>query len=145
MKRPFPRALIFALPALIAWTLISMIVVAFIAGLPEQGETAAAYQARIVGPAARVDMVVGALVMFVFGYLAAKPFVQGEAVRTALLFGIVYLVLEIGTSLLLSGAGNIDLVKSLPTYAIKLAAALAGGFLAGRVASPAETSVQNEP
>jgi hypothetical protein len=93
MTRFLPRAIAFALLALIAWALFSMIAAAVVVGLPVRGEELSGYQARLAGPAATIDLIVGVLVMLLFGWLAARPFLGRDALKAASLLAVSYIVL----------------------------------------------------
>lgn len=132
MTKPLPRAILFAVLALLAWAGISMIASIIIVGLPAQGESISAYQARLATPGLAVDLAVGAIVMLVFGWLAARPFRGRDAILAALLFAAVYVLVEYGFAWLFSDPSQIDLLASVRAYAVKIAAALLGGWWAGR-------------
>jgi hypothetical protein len=136
MTQPLLRALIFAVLALVTWAIASTVVALAVFGLPQPGEAMAAFQARVQGPAQQVDMVVGALVLFLFGWLAARPFAGSAALRTAALLAVLYIVIEFGAAYLFTGGNRIDIAQSALAYGVKAAAALAGGFLAGRRSAP---------
>jgi hypothetical protein len=141
MTRFLPRAIAFALLALIAWALLSMIASAVVVGLPVRGEELSAYQARLAGHAATIDLIVGVLVMLLFGWLTARPFSGRDSLAAASLFAITYIALEFGFAYLFSGGNGLDVQASLRTYAFKIVAALIGGWLAGRVRLDAEEPV----
>jgi hypothetical protein len=132
MTHLLSRALAFALLALLTWLIASTITVIAISGLPQQGEDMAAYQANALGAARHVDMIIGALVMLVFGWLVARPFHGREALKAASLFVLIYIAIEVGSAVLLMGTRPVDLSGSLLAYALKAAAGLIGGYLAGR-------------
>lgn len=132
MTHILPRALVFALLALLAWLIASTVVVLALSGLPQQGQNMAEYQANALGAAGRVDMIVGAIVMLIFGWLVARPFSQREALKVAGLFVLIYIAIEVGSAVLLMGTRPVDLSGSLAAYALKAGAGLLGGYLAGR-------------
>jgi hypothetical protein len=132
MTTPLPRALIFAVLALIAWAILSTVVSLIAVGLPQPGESVPAFQERVQGPAGQIDLIVGAVVMLTFGWLAARPFSGQTTIRTALLLAVFYIVIEFAATYLLTGARSIDVVQSALAYGVKAAAALVGGWLASR-------------
>jgi hypothetical protein len=145
MTHPALRAIVFALFALAAWAIVSTAASLVIGGLPQQGESMAAYQARVAGPAATVDLVVGALALLLFGWLAARRYAGRDAILTALLLGIFYIAIEFGAAYLFAGERAFDVQASLIAYGTKLAGALLGGFVASRRPAPDEATVQDEP
>jgi hypothetical protein len=145
MTHPALRAFVFALFALAAWAIVSTIASLVIGGLPQPGESMSQYQARVAGPAATVDLVVGALVLLLFGWLAARRYSGRDAIVTALLLGIFYVAIEFGVAYLFAGDRTFDLQASVTAYGVKLVAALIGGVLASRSSAPAEDLAQDEP
>jgi hypothetical protein len=145
MTHPALRAFVFALFALAAWAVVSTLASLAVGGLPQPGESMAAYQVRVAGPAATVDLIVGALVLFLFGWLGARRYTGRDAVITALLLGLFYVAIEFGAAYLFAGDHRFDPIASLTAYGVKLAAALLGGLLASRARQPDEAVAQDEP
>lgn len=138
MRHPAARAFVFALLALVTWAVLSAVASAIFAGLPQQGESLGAYNLRIASTVGTIDLIVGGLVLFVFGWLIGRRYPGRDAVRAALLLAIFYIVVEFVAAYLFAGGNKLDLQASLVAYADKLAAALLGGCLGGRRPVPAD-------
>lgn len=138
MGKRLPRALGFALLALVAIAVASAGVLLAVVGLPDPKAGAAAFQAQAVAVAPVVDLAVGGLVMILFGWLVARPFAGREAAATAGLMGLAYIAFDLLTVAALGRIGTLAIGSALLAYAVKLGGAMIGGAIAGRRAPAAE-------
>lgn len=138
MRHPAARAFVFALLALVTWAVLSAVASAIFAGLPQQGENLGSYNQRIAPTVTTIDLIVGGLVLFGFGWLIGRRYPGRDAVRAALLLAVFYILVEFVAAYLFAGGNRLDVQASLVAYADKLAAALLGGWLGGRRSAPAE-------
>ena len=132
MTRHLSRAILFAIAALIVSAILSAIVLMFIVGMPGSREAAAEFQRQAIAQAVQVDLIVGGLICLAAGWLAARPFRGREAVLTGLLVGLLFILLDLAVVFLFGNADRLDLNATGLSYAVKVAAATLGGWLASR-------------
>lgn len=132
MNQILVRAALFAVLSLILLAVLSVVVFLFLLGMPSGPGGMAAFQAQAAQMAPRVDLIVGGLVMLLCGWLAARPFADHDAVRAGLMVGIVYILLDILIVLLFGDVQQMTVGTTGLSYAVKLAAAAIGGWVAGR-------------
>lgn len=137
MGKHLPRALGFALLALIVIAVLSAGVLLAIVGLPDPKAGTSGFQARAVAVAPTVDLVVGGLVMILFGWLVARPFAGREAAAAAGLMGLAYIVFDLLAVAALGRIGTLAIGGALLAYAVKLGGAMIGGAIAGRTPAAA--------
>ena len=141
MTQPFVRAALFAVLSLILLAVLSVVVFLFAIGMPNGPGGLAAFQAQAAQMAPTVDLIVGAIVLLLCGWLAARPFAGREALKTGALVGIVYILLDVAIVLLFGDVSQMSIGTTGLSYVVKVAAAVIGGWLAGRVpaVAPPET------
>lgn len=137
MTQPFVRAALFAVLSLILLAVLSVVVFLFAIGMPDGPGGLAAFQAQAAQMAPTVDLIVGALVMLLCGWLAARPFAGREALKTGALVGIVYILLDVAIVLLFGDVSQMSIGTTGLSYVVKVAAAVIGGWLAGRTPAAA--------
>jgi hypothetical protein len=138
MGKLLPRALGFALLALLVIAIVSAVTLVALVGVPDPRAGTAGFMAQAVAVAPTIDLVVGALVMLGIGWSVARPFVGREALAAAALMAVCYVAIDLATVVLLGRIGNLVLTSALLAWAVKIVAALVGGWLAGRKAAAAE-------
>lgn len=132
MTKPLPRAILFAVLALIVSAIASAIVLIMLVGLPGSREAAAEFQRQAIARAVQVDLVVGGVVCLIAGWLAARPFAGRAAVMTGLMTGLAYVLADLAIVFAFGNADRLDLGTTGLSYAIKIGAALLGGLLGSR-------------
>lgn len=137
MTKPLPRAIVFAIVALIVAAIASAVVLIMLVGVPGSREAAAEFQRQAIAQAVQVDLIVGGLVSLLAGWLAARPFAGRAAVLTGLMTGLAFVLIDLAIVFLVGNADRLDLNAMALSYAVKVAAATLGGLLAGRRATPA--------
>jgi hypothetical protein len=139
MSRLPIRAALFALLALVLTGVLSAIALLIVVGVPDPkaGAAASDFVAQAAPMARTVDMIVGAVVMLLLGWLAARPFAGRDALLAGALVAIFYLVLDFAVIAFSGGLPTIDYGAVLTSHAVKIAAALLGGAIASRSGAPA--------
>jgi hypothetical protein len=132
MTKPLPRAILFAVLALIVSAVASAIVLVFLVGLPGSRDAAAEFQRQAIAQAVQVDLVVGGVVLLAAGWLAARPFAGRAAMLAGLMTGLAYVLADLAIVFLFGNADRLDLNATGLSYAVKVAAATIGGWIAGR-------------
>lgn len=140
MTRPLTRAIPFALLALIVSAIVSAIVLLILVGVPGSRDAAAEFQRQAIERSVSVDLVVGFLILGLAGWLAARPFVGREALVTGLLVGLVFILADLAIVFAFGNADRLDLSTTGLSYAVKVAAAVLGGFIASR-SSPGKPDI----
>lgn len=137
MTKPLARAILFALVALIVTAIVSAIVLLIMVGLPGSRDAAAEFQRQAIAKAVWVDLIVGGVVLFGAGWLAGRPFARRAALLAGLMTGLAYVLADLAIVFLFGNADRLDLNATGLSYAVKVAAAALGGWLAGRRAPKA--------
>lgn len=137
MTKPFTRALVFAILALIVSAILSAIVLLILVGVPGSRDAAAEFQRNAIARAVEVDLIVGGLVALAAGFLAGRPFTGRAAIAAGVLTGLLFILADLVVVFLVGNAERLDLGSMAASYADKLAAATLGGWFASR--SPART------
>jgi hypothetical protein len=137
MTKPLPRAILFAILALIVSAIVSAIVLLILVGLPGSRDAAAEFQRQAIARAVGVDLIVGGIVCLIAGWLAARPFAERAAMLTGLMTGLAYVLADLAIVFLFGNADRLDLNATGLSYAVKVGAATAGGWFAGRRATAA--------
>jgi hypothetical protein len=137
MGKLLPRALGFALLALVSIAVLSAAALIAVVGLPDPQAGASGFTAQAVAVAPTIDLVVGGLGMILFGWLAGRPFAGRDAASAAALTGLVYIALDLATVAVLGRIGTLVIGAALLGYAVKLGGALIGGAIASRGTAPA--------
>ena len=140
MTNPIVRAVLFAILSLILLAALSVVVFIFLIGMPAGPGGMAAFQAQAAQMAPTVDLVVGALVMLLCGWLAARPFAGRDALKTGALVGLAYILLDVGIVLLFGNVAQMSIGTTGLSYVVKVAAAVLGGLLAGRNGAPVDSA-----
>jgi hypothetical protein len=137
MTKPLPRAILFAVIALIVSAIVSAVVLIAMVGLPGSRDAAAEFQRQAIAQAVQVDLFVGGIVALIAGWLAARPFAGREATVTGLMTGLAFVLADLAIVFLVGNSDRLDLNAMGLSYAVKVAAATLGGVLAGRRATAA--------
>lgn len=144
MTRFLPRAIAFAILSVLLMAVGSVVVLIVLVGAPGAGGVAA-FQHEAVARAATVDLIVGTLVLLLTGWLAGRPFAGRDAIAAAGLTVLVYILIDLAIVFLFGDPGQIALGTTGLSYALKIAAALIGGWLAGRTpAAPEPVTLDKE-
>lgn len=138
MTKPLPRAILFAVLALVVSAIASAIVLLILVGFPGARDAAAEFQREAIERAVGVDLVVGGIVALAAGWLAARPFRGREAIVTGLMAGLLFILIDLAIVFLFGNADRLDLSATGLSYAVKVAASALGGLLAGRRPVPDE-------
>jgi hypothetical protein len=136
MTQVLPRALVATLLALVGVAVLSLIAIIILVGFPGNPAELATFQVRAAPYTPQVDLIVGGIVLLACGWWAARPFSRLLALRAGLAVAVGYIVVELVIAVLRSGFGAIDWQPTLVSYAVKIGAALIGGWLASRSAVP---------
>ena len=140
MTHPFVRAAAFAVLAMILLAVLSVVVFLVALGMPGGANGLAVFQAEAAKMAPRVDLILGGLIMLGCGWLAARPFAGGAALRVAAIMAAVYIAIDVLIVVLFGDVQAMSVGTTGLSYAVKTVAALIGGFVAGRSpAVPIET------
>jgi hypothetical protein len=142
MTKPFPRAILFGILALIVWAIASAVISLVLVGLPGARDAAAEFQRNAIQQATTVDLFVGPIVLLVFGWLAARPFTGKLAIGVSLLTALVLVLADLLLAIVFGNAERLDLNATALSYALKIAGGVAGGLLASRTGS--EVSLDKE-
>lgn len=142
MNKPFIRAALFAVLSLILLAVASAVAMLFLVGLPKGPGGMAEFQAQAAEIAPRLDLILGSLVLLLCGWLAARPFAGRDAIQTAALVALVYIVLDVAIVLLFGDVAQMKIETTGLSYAVKIAGALIGGWLASR--TPAAPGVSDD-
>lgn len=137
MTQPLPRAVLFAVIALIVSAIASATVLIILVGLPGSRDAAAEFQRQAIAQAVQVDLIVGGVVLLIAGWLAARPFAGRAALMTGLMTGLAYVLADLAIVFLFGNADRLDLNTAGLSYAVKIGAATLGGVIAGRRATAA--------
>lgn len=137
MTQPFIRAAAFAVLSLILLAVLSTIVFLFLIGMPKGAGGLAEFQSQATAMAPKVDLVLGGLVMLLCGWLAARPFAGNDALKTAALVAVVYIVLDAAIVLMFGDMRQMRVETTGLSYAVKTVGALIGGWIAGRTPAAA--------
>ena len=132
MTRLLPRALLFAVLAIVVAALLSAIVLLVLVGMPRAGEGTAEFQRAAVARAVEVDLIVGGIVALSAGFLAGRGFSGRDSVLAGALTGLLFILIDLGVVLFARSADQIDWIAMAVSYADKLAAATLGGWLGSR-------------
>jgi len=132
MGKLLPRAILFALLALLLIAGLAVVVLIAVIGLPDPRTGMGGFQQQAVAVAPTVDLAVGFLVMLLLGWLVGRPFVGRQAASAAGLMALLYILLDLAAIALLGNLGTQAFDKVALAYAVKIAGALIGGAIAGR-------------
>lgn len=135
MTKPLPRAIVFAVLALVVTAIVSAVVLIAMVGLPGSRDAAAEFQRQAIAQAVWVDLIVGGIVLLIAGWLAASPFAYRAALLAGTMTGLAYVLADLAIVFLFGNADRLDLNATGVSYAVKVAAAALGGWLAGRRAT----------
>lgn len=141
MNQILVRAALFAVLSLILLAVLSVVAFLFLIGMPSGPGGLADFQAQAAQMAPRVDLIVGAIVMLMCGWLAARPFAGHDALKAGLMVGIVYILLDVLIVFLFGDVQQMGIGTTGVSYAVKLAAAAIGGLLAGRTPAALDEAV----
>lgn len=140
MTNPIVRAVAFAVLAVVLLAVLSVIVFLVVLGAPAGANAFATFQAEAARMAPKVDLILGGLIMLVCGWLAARPFTGGAALRAALLMALAYIAIDVLIVVVFGDVSAMGISVTGIPYAVKIVAALIGGFVASRTpAAPVET------
>ncbi|MFD1610691.1 hypothetical protein ACFSCW_02625 [Sphingomonas tabacisoli] len=132
MTQPFIRAAAFAVLSLILLAVLSVLVFLVMIGVPKGADAMASFQAQAAQMAPTVDLVLGGLILLVCGWLAARPFAGRDAIITAGTMAVLYIVLDVLIVLTVGDVRQMSFATTGLSYAVKVAGALIGGWLASR-------------
>ena len=132
MTNSFIRAALFAVLSLILLAVLSAVAMLFLVGMPKGPAGMAEFQAQAAAIAPRLDLILGFFVLLLCAWLAARPFAGRDAVQAAALVALVYIVLDAAIVLLFGDVRQMKIETTGLSYAVKIAGALIGGWLASR-------------
>lgn len=134
------RATLFALASILAGIICFILWLILYALVVNPGQSIVAYQDYAAEASAMIGIMTGVPILFVAGWQAARKTPQQGLVMGALI-GIVYAVIDLGLLFVLAG-GKAPWVIVGISYATKIVAGAAGGWLAAR---KMQTSSENTP
>jgi hypothetical protein len=141
MTQLLPRALAFAILSILLMLIGSVIALLVLLGTPMGPSGIAGFQHEAAARAGTVDLIVGPIVMLLAGWLAARPFAGRDALAAAGLTVFVYILIDLAIVFAFGDPAQIALATTGRSYAFKIAAALIGGWLAGRTSAAAPETV----
>lgn len=126
------RAILLAIAAMIIGIVLTILWVAIYSAAIEPGRDLAYYQDYATASAPLVGIIVGIPILFVAGWFAGRGHSGTRAISAGAAVGIAYAVVDVAVLFLFAGDREIPWTMVGLSYATKIAASAAGGFLAGR-------------
>lgn len=126
------RAILLAIAAMMLGVLCTILWVAFYSIVLEPGRSLADYEAYALGSSLTIIVVTGVPILLGAGWLMAHGSGRSDGARVGALAGVAYMVIDLVLLLALAGEADIPWGALALSYATKIAAAAAGGWLATR-------------
>ena len=132
MSRIIFRSVGFGLLAALATGIAGAVFGIVSVGLPSSQSALPEFQRQAEMAALGAQIPINAIGLFLFGWLAARPFRGRDALIVAVLVAVVQIALEVGAAGVMGRLGGFAGAGLATNYGTRLVAALLGGLLASR-------------